>query len=50
MKGIAGGRPLNQVMEPEYLVDSDPAMPTSSPPRNVRGRLENPPIAAAPNA
>src|ERR1700733_12437188 len=50
MKGIAGGRPLSHVVDPEYLVDRDPAMPTSNPPRNVSGRLEKPPIAAAPNA
>ena len=50
MKGMAGGRPLSHVMEPEYLVDRDPAMPTSSPPRNVSGRLEKPPMAAAPKA
>ena len=42
MKGIAGGRPLSQVIEPEYFVARDPAMPTSRPPTNVSGRLEKP--------
>ena len=50
MKGIAGGRPLSHVIEPEYFVARDPAIPTSSPPRNVSGRLEKAPMAAAPNA
>ena len=50
MKGIAGGRPLSHVIEPEYFVVRDPAIPMSSPPRNVSGMLEKAPMAAAPNA
>ena len=50
MNGIAGGKPLNHVIVPEYFVTRDPAMPTKSPPRKVNGRLEKAPIAAAPNA
>ncbi len=50
MNGMLMGRPPSQLMSPTYLVDSAAAMPMSSPPRYVSGRLEKYPTAAAPNA
>src|ERR1700722_2093471 len=49
MKGSAPLRPLSHETLLTYFVDTSPMTPINSPPPNVRGRLVNAPMAAAPN-
>ena len=47
---MLGGSPAKMVEEPTYFVATEAATPMARPPNQVSGRLENPPMAAAPKA